>query len=99
MDRASLRTVDGRAGLLLEGVRGPGVRGGCVDEVVEPLENMAVKNDEGLCLVGVTCDWLLGSGRTKGESPSRLSIGDSNADRLFGAIVVVATVGWGTVTV
>ena len=60
---------------------------------MEPFENMELKNDGGLCLVGVTCDWLPG-GKTNGiGSPSRISLGESSMD----VLIVVALCG--TVTV
>jgi hypothetical protein len=71
--RASRRTVDGLAGLVLEGVRGIG------EPVDEPFENMELKKDVVAGLVGVTVAVLPG-GRTKAAavSPFLLSVGDSS---------------------
>jgi hypothetical protein len=70
--RAIRRTVDGRLGLLLEGVRG-------IEGPVEFFENMAEKKEGVFAgFVGVTV--LLLTGRRNGEfaSPFGRSVGDSN---------------------
>jgi len=74
--RASRRTVEGRAGLVLDGVRGTA---GDPLVVVELFENMELKKEVGGGFVGVTVE-VFPAGSTNGDadSPFRRSVGDSS---------------------
>jgi hypothetical protein len=87
--RASRRTVEGLAGLVLEGVRGIG------EPVDEPLLNMELKKDVAAGLVGVTVAVLPG-GRTKAAavSPFLLSVGDSSMLVALGLNGTVTVYWW-----
>lgn len=83
--RAIRRTVDGRLGLLLDGVRG-------IAGPVEFFENMAVKKEGAVAgFVGVTVALLL-LGRINGDcaSPVGRSVGESNELALKGIVTVQA---------